>query len=502
MRIKIIKVGLIVLMLFSVTYTLFILNTKNPEDSFTSYTRFINLVNDDQVVSVRLFGDTLRVLDKNGEQFSVLYPTNDQQLINDILKHNVDLVVMPQQKRNILLEIIINSIPVLLLIGVWLYYINKQNGGRLGTIGASKAKLLNVEEHNNISFSDVAGCDEAKEELMEIIDFLKNPEKFQKLGGKVPRGVLLTGEPGTGKTLLSKAVAHEADVPFYFCSGSDFVEMFVGVGSSRVRDMFSELKKNDSAILFIDEIDAVGKARGMGFTANDERDQTLNALLVEMDGFETHSKIIIIAATNRPDVLDKALLRPGRFDRQVSVGLPDMNGRKQILNVHIKNIPIDMDVDLMNIARGTSGFSGADLSNLVNEAAIFASREGCSVVSNRHFEKAKDKILMGVERRTFTMSDDEKKITAYHEAGHAVVGYFSPQHDPIYKVSIVPRGSALGITMFLPERDSVSMSKTKLESQICSLYGGRIAEEMFAGDRKSTRLNASHTDISRMPSSA
>ena len=455
---------------------------QNMDEFLPSYTRFIKMVNNDGVFKVRIQGNVVNVIAKTGEEFIVTAPDHDPNMINDLLHHNVDVLVLASPKRNVFFEIFINSIPILLLIGVWIYFMRKQGGGgRLGSIGNSKAKLLEKDEHNEVSFADVAGCDEAKEEMEEIIDFLTFPEKYSRLGGRVPKGVLLTGEPGTGKTLLSKAVAHEAGVPFYYCSGSDFVEMFVGVGSSRVRDMFVELKKNESAILFIDEIDAIGKSRSSGMVSNDERDQTLNALLVEMDGFGTNSRIIVIGATNRPDVLDKALLRPGRFDRQVSVGLPDLNGRRQILEVHIKNIPLDLDVDLERIARGTSGFSGAELANLVNEATIFASREDSESVEMNHFEKAKDKILMGVERKTFTMSDDEKKMTAVHEAGHAVVGYYSKDHDPIYKVSIIPRGMALGITMFLPERDFVSVSRTKLESQIASLYGGRIAEELYAG---------------------
>lgn len=474
-----------VVIIFAVIFasvTIFNMLNKPVMDEYrTSYTRFLHIVKNDGIYKVRMQGNNIHAIAKTGEEFIINSPDNDPHLIDDLLAHNVDVVVLDPPKRNILFEILINSIPILILVGVWIWFARKQSGGRLGSIGNSKAKLLEKDEHNEVTFADVAGCDEAKEELREVIDFLKNPEKFNKLGGKVPKGVLLTGDPGTGKTLLSKAVAHEAGVPFYYCSGSDFVEMFVGVGSSRVRDMFVELKKNESAILFIDEIDAVGKSRSAGMVSNDERDQTLNALLVEMDGFGTNSKIIVIAATNRADILDKALLRPGRFDRQIAVGLPDLNGRTQILEVHTKNIPMSDDVDLHSIARGTSGFSGAELANLVNEATIFASREDSEVVSKHNFEKAKDKILMGVERKTFTMSEDEKKLTAIHEAGHAVVGYFSKEHDPIYKVSIIPRGRALGITMFLPERDSVSISKTKLESQIASLYGGRIAEEIYAG---------------------
>jgi len=457
---------------------------KQPaiKDTYSpSYTKFINIVKHDKVFKVRIKDNTLEAITNTGEEFSLTIPENDPDLINDLLSHNVDVVVVPPEKRNFLLDLFFNLLPVLLLIGVWIWIARKQSGGRFGSIGNSKAKLLEKDENNTVGFSDVAGCDDAKEELKEIIDFLQNPEKFNKLGGRVPKGVLLTGDPGTGKTLLSKAVAHEAGVPFYYCSGSDFVEMFVGVGSSRVRDMFAELKKNESAILFIDEIDAVGKSRSSGLVSNDERDQTLNSLLVEMDGFGTNSRIIIIAATNRPDILDKALLRPGRFDRQITVGLPDLNDRKQILEVHTKDVPINENVNLENIARGTSGFSGAELANLVNEATIFASRDGADEVNSYHFERAKDKVLMGLEKKTYSMSDEERKLTAIHESAHAIVGYYSELHDPLYKVSIVPRGRALGITMFLPENDSVSISKRKLEGQIASLYAGRIGEEIFAG---------------------
>lgn len=457
------------------------MNQSNPLDRYKpSYTRFISQLNQDKVFKVRIENSTLHVLSKTGEEYLVDSP-NDPYLINELLKHNVDVVVIPPAQRNVFLEILLNSIPFLLLIGVWIWFARKQSGGKFGS-GGSKAKLLEKDENNIISFSDVAGCDEAKEELREVIEFLQNPERFNKLGGKVPKGVLLTGDPGTGKTLLSRAVAHEAGVPFYYCSGSDMIEMYVGVGSARIRGIFAELRKNESAILFIDEIDALGRSRNNNVSAgSNEHDQTLNALLVEMDGFETNSRIIIIAATNRPDILDKALLRPGRFDRQITVGLPDLKGRKQILEVHTKDVPMDDSVNLENIARGTSGFSGAELANIVNEASIFASREGAEKVSPIHFEKSKDKILMGVERKTFTMNEDEKFLTAIHESAHAVVGYYSELHDPLYKVSIVPRGRALGITMFLPENDSVSISKKKLEGQIASLYAGRIGEEIYSG---------------------
>lgn len=445
-----------------------------------SYSRFINIVQHDGLYKARIENEKIYGMAKTGEEFIVYFP-NDPQLINDLLKHNVDIQVAAPKERNIFLEILISCIPIFILVAVWLYIYKKQNGGRLGTFGKSNAKLLLKDESNNVKFDDVAGCDEAKQEVQEIVDFLMNPDKFSKLGGKIPKGVLLTGEPGTGKTMLAKAIANEAGVPFYSISGSDFVEMFVGVGASRVRDMFEQAKKSSPCIIFIDEIDAIGKARNSSYGGNEERDQTLNALLVEMDGFEKASGIIIIAATNRPEILDTALLRPGRFDRQVSMTLPDITGRHQILKVHSKNIPMDESVDLLNIARGTSGFSGAELANLINEAIIIASREDLDAVNKESFERAKDKILMGVEKKTYVMSEEEKRMTAYHEAGHAVVGYYMPEHDPIYKVSIVPRGHALGITMFLPEDDSVSISKRKLEGEISTLYGGRIAEELYKG---------------------
>ncbi len=460
-------------------------NQTGMEGYNPSYTRFISTVNNDGILKVVLKNinggiTQIRVVAKTGEEYMVNAPANDPQLINDLLKHKVDVSVPLPESRNIFFEIFINSIPVLLLIAVWIYVLNRQNPNRFGA-GKSNAKLLVADPNNTTKFDDVAGCDEAKEEVREIVDFLKDPEKFNRLGGKIPRGILLTGEPGCGKTLLAKAIAHEAGVPFYSISGSDFVEMFVGVGASRVRNMFEEAKKNSPCIIFIDEIDAIGKSRSNAVVGNDERDQTLNALLVEMDGFDTKTGVIIIAATNRPEILDQALLRPGRFDREVTVSLPDVVGRKQILEVHSKGIPLGEDVDFSFIARGTSGFSGAELSNIVNEASILASREGLEFVEMKHFEKAKDKLLMGVERKSFLMSEEEKKMTAIHEAGHAVVGYFMPEHDTIYKVSIIPRGRALGITMFLPEKDTVSISRKKLEGQIASLYGGRIAEELFAG---------------------
>ena len=447
------------------------------------YSQFVREVHSHTIKRVMIDDKVIRGESRDGETF-IVYTPNDPALINDLLNNDVEVRAQEPPHRSLFFEIFISWFPMLVLIGVWIWFMRKQNrmmsGGANG-MGKSKHKLLN-ETSQKITFADVAGCDEAKSDVVEIVDFLKDPKKFSKLGGKIPRGVLLVGPPGTGKTLLARAVAGEAGVSFFSISGSDFVEMFVGVGASRVRDMFVEAKKQSPCIIFIDEIDAIGKARTQSMIGNDERDQTLNALLVEMDGFEASTGIIIVAATNRPEILDKALLRPGRFDRQVTVGLPDINGREQILKVHTKSVPLAKDVKLHDLARGTPGFSGAELANLVNEASILASKCDRDSIQMKHFEKAKDKILMGAERRTFAMSEDEKRLTAYHEAGHAVVGYLTPEHDPIYKVSIIPRGRALGITMFLPERDSVSMSKRKLEGQIASLYGGRIAEEIIAGE--------------------
>lgn len=446
------------------------------------YSQFVKEVHAQTIKRVVIDDKIIKGESRDGDPF-VVYAPNDPALINDLLNNGIEIRASAPPQRSLFLEIFISWFPMLILIGVWIFFMRKQNrmmGGGTGGIGKSKHRLLN-ESGPKITFADVAGCDEAKADVVEIVDFLKDPKKFSKLGGKIPRGVLLVGPPGTGKTLLARAVAGEAGVSFFSISGSDFVEMFVGVGASRVRDMFVEAKKQSPCIIFIDEIDAIGKARTQSIVGNDERDQTLNALLVEMDGFEASTGIIIVAATNRPEILDKALLRPGRFDRQVTVGLPDINGREQILKVHTKNVPLAKDVKLKDLARGTPGFSGAELANLVNEASILASKCDRDKIFMKHFEKAKDKILMGAERKTFAMSEDEKRLTAYHEAGHAVVGYLTPEHDPIYKVSIIPRGRALGITMFLPERDSVSMSKRKLEGQIASLYGGRIAEELIVG---------------------
>ena len=456
----------------------------NTENLQLPYSSFIREVKGKVIKRVMINGNVIKGESRSGDSFIVYAPTQDDELINDLLANDVEIRVAAPAQRSLFLEILINWTPMLLLIGVWIWFMRRQSammgGGGTGGMGKSRHRLQSVTGPK-ITFSDVAGCDEAKGDVQEIVDFLKDPKRFSKLGGKIPRGVLMVGPPGTGKTLLARAVAGEAGVSFFSISGSDFVEMFVGVGASRVRDMFVEAKKQSPCIIFIDEIDAIGKARQGSFTGNDERDQTLNALLVEMDGFEASEGIIIMAATNRAEILDKALLRPGRFDRQVVVGLPDITGREQILKVHTKKVPLADDVVLIDLARGTPGFSGAELANLVNEASILASKCDRDEIHMKHFEKAKDKILMGAERKTFAMSEDEKRLTAYHEAGHAIVGYLTPEHDPIYKVSIIPRGRALGITMFLPERDSVSMSKRKLEGQIASLYGGRIAEEFVVG---------------------
>ena len=576
------KIFYIILALFSAVFLYAIIASVNidpPVKATWSYTKFMHEVDRGIVNKAQINGDSSIDIETHSGDIFVTYAPEDINLTKQLLDNGVEIKVPAPPVPRPFLNLFLSWLPTLLLIGVIIYSIRRQSSmiGNANGMGKSKHKLQS-ETGPKITFADVAGCDEAKADVQEIVDFLKDPKKFSKLGGKIPRGVLMVGPPGTGKTLLAKAVAGEAGVNFFSISGSDFVEMFVGVGASRVRDMFTEAKKNNPCIIFIDEIDAIGKARQNSFIGNDERDQTLNALLVEMDGFEGSEGIIVVAATNRAEILDKALLRPGRFDRQVVVGLPDITGREQILKVHTKTVPLADDVNLYDLSRGTPGFSGAELANLVNEASILASKCDREEIHMRHFEKAKDKILMGAERRTFAMTESEKRLTAYHEAGHAVVGYLTPEHDPIYKVSIIPRGMALGITMFLPERDSVSVSKRKLESQISSLYGGRIAEEIFAGpdgittgasndieratdiatrmitewgmsnnlkpikyvekengfassgnshlkvgldeinnqiekeieelvdanykDRKSTRLNSSHTDISRMPSSA
>jgi len=450
------------------------------------YSSFLERVDDGSVSDVVFEGDKIIGTFSSGERFTTFSPeTDNRALIGELKNAGVTFRSSPPQRQSFLMQLFISSFPILLLIAVWVYFMRQMQGGGGSrgamSFGKSRARLLG-EDQVNVTFADVAGVEEAKEEVSEIVDFLKDPAKFQRLGGKIPKGVLMVGSPGTGKTLLARAIAGEAKVPFFTISGSDFVEMFVGVGASRVRDMFEQAKKHAPCIIFIDEIDAVGRHRGAGLGGgHDEREQTLNQLLVEMDGFEGNEGIIVIAATNRPDVLDPALLRPGRFDRQVVVPLPDVRGREQILKVHMRKVPLAEDVRPAIIARGTPGFSGADLANLVNEAALFAARANRRTVTMEEFEKAKDKIMMGAERRSMVMSDAEKKLTAYHEAGHAIVGLNVPDHDPVYKVSIIPRGRALGVTMFLPEEDRYSYSRRRLESQIASLFGGRIAEELIFG---------------------
>lgn len=459
-------------------------NHQSSPTTGLSYTDFISEVKQGKVKTVHIDGRQVEGITVNGERFTT-YTPDDPEMVNDLLANNVEIVASPPQQRSLLLDILISWFPMLLLIAVWVFFLRQMQGGGGGrgamSFGKSKARLMG-EDQIKVSFNDVAGCEEAKEEVSELVEFLRDPGKFQKLGGQIPRGVLMVGSPGTGKTLLAKAIAGEAKVPFFSISGSDFVEMFVGVGASRVRDMFEQAKKHAPCIIFIDEIDAVGRHRGAGLGGgHDEREQTLNQLLVEMDGFDGKEGVIVIAATNRPDVLDPALLRPGRFDRQVVVPLPDVRGREQILKVHMRKVPLGDNVKPALIARGTPGFSGADLANIVNEAALFAARANKKTVDMEDFEKAKDKIMMGAERRSMVMKEDEKKLTAYHEGGHAIVGRLVPDHDPVYKVSIIPRGRALGVTMFLPEEDRYSHSKRHLNSQISSLFGGRIAEELVFG---------------------
>jgi len=457
-----------------------------------TYSDFIEKVKAGNVQSVMISPDNRQIngILENNDKFETNSP-GDDKLLDTLLKYNVAVEAGEAKPRSLLLDILISWFPMLLLIGVWIFFMRQMQGGGGGrgamSFGKSKARLMG-EDQIKVTFADVAGVEEAKDEVSELVEFLRDPGKFQKLGGKIPRGVLMVGSPGTGKTLLAKAIAGEAKVPFFTISGSDFVEMFVGVGASRVRDMFAQAKKHSPCIIFIDEIDAVGRHRGAGLGGgHDEREQTLNQLLVEMDGFDGNEGVIVIAATNRPDVLDPALLRPGRFDRQVTVPLPDIRGREQILKVHMRKVPLGQDVRADYIARGTPGFSGADLANLVNEAALFAARANKRTVDMEEFERAKDKILMGAERKSMVMDEEEKKNTAYHEAGHAIVGRLVPDHDPVYKVTIIPRGRALGVTMFLPEEDRYSHSKQRLESQISTLFGGRIAEEITLGaDRVTT----------------
>jgi len=452
----------------------------------TDYSEFLKDVRDGKVQRVEFVGDRVNYGSRPPLQYYTISPETDNNTLIGILEENgVTFTAQEPESQSLIGQLLISSFPILLLIGVWIYFMRQMQGGGGGrgamSFGKSKARLLG-EDQVGVSFADVAGVEEAKAEVSEIVEFLRDPSKFQRLGGKIPKGVLMVGPPGTGKTLLAKAIAGEAKVPFFTISGSDFVEMFVGVGASRVRDMFDQAKKQAPCIIFIDELDAVGRHRGAGLGGgHDEREQTLNQMLVEMDGFEGSEGIIVIAATNRPDVLDPALLRPGRFDRQVVVPLPDIRGREMILKVHMRKVPLDDDVVPSVIARGTPGFSGADLANLVNEAALFAARSNKRVVSMEEFEKAKDKIMMGAERRSMVMSEKEKLNTAYHEAGHAIVGYCVPDHDPVYKVTIIPRGRALGVTMYLPEEDKYSVSKSALESTISTLFGGRIAEEMTLG---------------------
>jgi cell division protease FtsH len=456
-------------------------DTRQSRGGDMPYSQFMAEARDGRIDSVQVDGRTLRARTRDGRTFTV-YTPSDIWMVGDLMKFGVQVQAKAEEEQSLLLNIFVSWFPMLLLIGVWVFFMRQMQGGGRGgafSFGKSRARMLD-ESNNSITFADVAGCDEAKEEVQELVEFLRDPSKFQKLGGRIPRGVLMVGSPGTGKTLLAKAIAGEAKVPFFSISGSDFVEMFVGVGAARVRDMFENAKKHAPCILFIDEIDAVGRQRGAGLGGgNDEREQTLNQLLVEMDGFETGQGIIVIAATNRPDVLDPALLRPGRFDRQVVVPLPDIRGREQILNVHMRKVPIGSDVRADVLARGTPGFSGADLANLVNEAALFAARRSARLVEMIDFERAKDKIIMGAERRSIVMPEDERRNTAYHESGHAIVARMLPRTDPVHKVTIIPRGRALGVTMQLPETDRYSMDRDRMLNTIAVLFGGRIAEEVF-----------------------
>ncbi|MFI4954897.1 MAG: ATP-dependent zinc metalloprotease FtsH [Gammaproteobacteria bacterium] len=451
-----------------------------------NYSDFLQRVDNGTVQRVVIDNHTITAYDRNNQKFVTYIPLDDPGLMSDLIKNNVAVEGQPPAQQSLLMQIFINWFPILLFIGVWIFFMRQMQGGGGGrggafSFGKSRARLL-TENQVKVTFADVAGVEEAKEDVKELVEFLREPNKFQKIGGRIPRGVLMVGPPGTGKTLLARAIAGEARVPFFTISGSDFVEMFVGVGASRVRDMFEQAKKQAPCIIFIDEIDAVGRHRGAGLGGgHDEREQTLNQLLVEMDGFEGNEGVIVIAATNRPDVLDPALLRPGRFDRQVVVGLPDIRGREQILKVHLKKITAAPDVEAAVIARGTPGFSGADLANLVNEAALLAARQNKNQVSMEDMELAKDKIMLGAERRSMVMTEAEKKLTAYHESGHTIVGLLVPEHDPVYKVTIIPRGRALGVTMYLPEQDRYSYNKLRLESQISSLFGGRLAEELIFG---------------------
>ena len=456
-------------------------NTRQSSQAMLEYSQFLDEVKEGRIVKVVIQGRTLEATTTDGKKITSYSPP-DLWMVSDLLKYNVKVVAKPEEEQSFLMSIFVSWFPMLLLIGVWVFFMRQMQGGGRGgafSFGKSRARMMD-ESANTITFADVAGCDEAKEEVSEMVDFLRDPTKFQKLGGRIPRGVLLVGSPGTGKTLLAKAIAGEAKVPFFSISGSDFVEMFVGVGAARVRDMFEQAKKQSPCIIFIDELDAVGRQRGAGLGGgNDEREQTLNQMLVEMDGFEGSMGVIVIAATNRPDVLDPALLRPGRFDRQVVVPLPDIRGREQILKVHMRKVPVAPDVDAMILARGCPGFAGADIANLVNEAALFAARANKRLVDMEDFERAKDKIMMGAERRSMVMPEEERRNTAYHESGHAVVAKLMPKTDPVHKVTIIPRGRALGLTMQLPDQERYSQDKDRLLSTITVLFGGRIAEELF-----------------------
>ena len=494
---------IIIVLLVMLLFNLFQSTTNRSGQQEMLYSDFLNDVGRHQITSVKIQGNTITGTRTGGSTFTTYTPSNDPDLVKTLRDNNVQIKVAPSEENvPSLFGMLISWFPGLLLIGVWIFFMRQMQGGggRAMGFGKSRARLL-TEKVGRVTFDDVAGIDEAKAELEEIVEYLKDPQKFQRLGGKIPKGVLLVGPPGTGKTLLARAIAGEANVPFFTISGSDFVELFVGVGASRVRDMFEQGKKNAPCIIFIDEIDAVGRHRGAGLGGgNDEREQTLNQLLVEMDGFEANEGVILIAATNRPDVLDPALLRPGRFDRQVVVPNPDIVGREKILKVHMRKVPLASDVDPRIIARGTPGFSGADLANLVNEAALMAARKGKRSVSMSEFELAKDKVLMGAERRSMVMSDDEKKTTAYHEGGHALVMLYTEGHEPLHKVTIIPRGRALGVTMFLPEQDKYSHSKYELEARIAGLFGGRVAEELIFGTEKVT--TGASDDIRRATSLA
>lgn len=492
----------LIIWLTIVIVLVFVFSSFGPRHSAASglsYSQFLSQVKSGDINSVTIEDRNITGTTRNNQAFTTYMPLTDNNLLPYLIKQNVDVTGKPPEQQGLLMSILINWFPMLLFIAVWIFFFRQMQGGAGGrgamSFGRSRARLM-TEDQVRVTFADVAGADEAKEEVKELVDFLRDPAKFQKLGGRIPRGVLMVGSPGTGKTLLAKAVAGEAKVPFFTISGSDFVEMFVGVGASRVRDMFEQAKKQAPCIIFIDEIDAVGRHRGAGLGGgHDEREQTLNQLLVEMDGFEGSEGVIVIAATNRPDVLDPALLRPGRFDRQVVVPLPDILGREQIIKVHMRKVPVADDVRPAVLARGTPGFSGADLANLVNEAALFAARSNKRLVDMRDFEQAKDKILMGAERRSMVMNQEEKTLTAYHEAGHAIVGLSVPEHDPVYKVTIIPRGRALGVTMYLPEQDRYSHSKRRLESQLSSLFGGRVAEMLVFGAERVT--TGASNDIER-----